>query len=636
MFIKQKINQIKKIFTRLPLKITIPICAVIVILFTVAFFANKPVQFSYAGSTCIRQVTLLPSLSRSSGDSDFNAKTIDTLKLGSVELVSLKTCFTAKAAPRAGVSKVSVAPFGGWFGKTTFAFNVPKPPIAYTDALIKPIPTNKPLVIDLSSADTVFDYQLEINNKIALCPVNYSTVHCNIASLELTQGASYSAQLVRVFDDKKVGMVAKKSLTMLTATSVIKSSVSEGLKIYEKPKSFSVEFDKDVVKANITLNKVEGAKRTEVVSTSIFDNKQAILSFTDDLARGAAYELSIDKLEAKDGSTLADLYKTNFTVSGGPKVTAVNVGKTGAALTQTVVLTFDQPLSDTQDILQFISLKGVAATISKKDNQAFISYVNAPKCTDFTIGIVGGLQSRYEVVQNEPWSFGSRTICHSISTIGYSKDGRPITAYIFGSGGRAVLYTGSIHGNELSAKRLMLAWVDELELNAHSIPADKQIIVIPALNPDGVAVGIRNNANNVDLNRNFDTADWQKDITSPSNRPIENGGGTVPMSETETQAIATFTTRLRPRLTMSFHSVAGYAIANQGGDSLSLAATYAQMTGYRNMTGSVGAFDYSISGTYDDWIREKLGLPSVLVELASSTSAEFSRNKAALWTMARS
>ncbi len=636
MFIKQKITQTKKLFNRLPLKLTIPTGVLLVIIFTVAFFVDQPIQFSYASTTCARQVTLLPSLSRPSGESDFSAKTTETFKLGSVELISLKTCFIAKTAPQASVAKVSVAPFGGWFGKTTFVLNVPKPPIAYIDTLLKPIPTTKPLAIDLSSADRIFGYQLEIADKIALCPLNHSTVNCDIAPLGLTQGASYVARLVRVFDDKKVDLVAKKSLTMLTATSVLTSSVSQGQTVYEKPKSFTVGFDKDVLKAEIALYKVEADKRTEVTSSSVFTDKHATLSFTDELARGAAYELSIDKLEAKDGSTLAGLYKTNFKVSGGPKVTAVNIGKTGAALTQTVVLTFDQPLSDTQDISQFISLKGVASTISKKDNQVFVSYVNAPKCTDFTIGIVGGLQSKYDVTQNLPWSFGSRTICHSVSTIGYSKDGRPITAYLFGSGGRIVLYTGSIHGNELSAKRLMLAWIDELELNARIIPADKQIIVIPALNPDGVVAVRRNNSNNVDLNRNFDTADWQKDITSPTNQPIENGGGTAPMSETETQAIAAFTARLQPRLTMSFHSVAGYAIANQGGDSLSLAATYAQMTGYQNMTGSVGAFDYSISGTYDDWIREKLGLPSVLVELASSTSAEFSRNKAALWTMARS
>lgn len=633
---KKTHDKIKKLFSRAPLKIVIHVTFTLVAVITVSILFDKPTQFSYGGVTCERQITLFPSLSKPSGESDFAVQTTDTLAVAGVELVSLKTCFIAKTAPEVGLSKVAVSPLGGWFGKTVYVLEVPEPPIAYTDVLTKPVPTAKPLVITLSGADTIFGYQLEVGDKTAPCVLKDSTIHCDIASMKLTQGEQYNAQLVRMFDNKKVATVAKENMTMLTATNIVASSVQEGQIIYDKPKSFTVDFDKAVIQAKVTLFKVDGDARVEVSSATVFSDKRATIAVTDELVRNAKYELLIDKLEAQDGSTLVDAHKTSFTVSGGPKVTAVNIGKTGVALTQTVVLTFDQPLSDTQDIRSFVGIKGIGASISKKDNQVFVSYAGAPLCVDFTINIIGGLQSKYEVPQAEPWSFGARTVCHSTSVIGYSVNGRAIIAYIFGSGGRTVLYTGSIHGNELSAKRLMLAWVDELEVNARSIPADKRIIVIPALNPDGVAAGVRNNSNNVDLNRNFDTSDWQKDITSPSGQPIENGGGVTAMSEPETQAIATYTAALRPRLTMSYHSIAGYAIANQGSDSSSLAATYAQMTGYSNMTGTSGAFDYAISGTYDDWIREKLGLPSVLIELASSTYSEFPRNKAALWAMARS
>jgi len=86
---------------------------------------------------------------------------------------------------------------------------------------------------------------------------------------------------------------------------------------------------------------------------------------------------------------------------------------------------------------------------------------------------------------------------------------------------------------------------------------------------------------------------------------------------------------------MSFHSSASYVIANDAGDSATLAAAYSQLTGYRNMTGVGGAFSYPITGTYDTWLYEKYGLTSLIIELSSSTNAEFSRNKAALWAMAR-
>lgn len=52
------------------------------------------------------------------------------------------------------------------------------------------------------------------------------------------------------------------------------------------------------------------------------------------------------------------------------------------------------------------------------------------------------------------------------------------------------------------------------------------------------------------------------------------------------------------------------------------------------MTGASGAFSYEVTGTYDDWICEKLGRASVLVELTTNSYAEFSRHKAALSAMA--
>jgi predicted deacylase len=182
----------------------------------------------------------------------------------------------------------------------------------------------------------------------------------------------------------------------------------------------------------------------------------------------------------------------------------------------------------------------------------------------------------------------------------------------------------------------MDSWVSELEAKAKDIPATRQVVVVPVVNPDGIAANRRNNNNNVDLNRNFATSNWQKDITSPSNQPIPNGGGSAPMSEPETQAIAGLTSRLQPRLTLSYHSVAGYAIGNEAGDSAALAATYSQLSGYQNMTGNGGAFDYSTTGTYEDWIAQRLGLPSLIIELASSTNSEFARNRSALWAMVRS
>ena len=76
---------------------------------------------------------------------------------------------------------------------------------------------------------------------------------------------------------------------------------------------------------------------------------------------------------------------------------------------------------------------------------------------------------------------------------------------------------------------------------------------------------------------------------------------------------------------------------NQAGDSAQLAAQYASMVDYRNGTGSSSeVFDYEITGTYDDWLAEKMGIPSMVIELGSNTFRDFSHHRAAFWAMAKS
>lgn len=604
-----------------------------IITLVAVFLVDKPVKFSYAGETCVQQLTLFPGQTRPTGDFGFEVTPRHIFRIGHIQVASLETCFTATKAPTPGVTKVSVGLFGGWLGKKTYAVDVPSPAIADTQVLSQPVPTAKPLAITLNTTDVIFEYGLVIDNASAACPIKESVVYCEIADLNLLQGKAYTMRLDRLFGGKKVSTVVEKDIQTLIATSVTGASIQNGQVIYDKPKSFTVTFDKDIINADIT---VKDNNDVAAIAASQISGKQATITVGEDLKRNTTYHLGVDGLEAADGSTLTDPYSIDFFISDGPKVTNVSVGTTGAPLTQTVTISFDQPLLADQDITKLVAIKGINATITKKNNQIQVSYSNAPVCTDFTMSIAAGLLSNYSVVQNNSWSFSTRTVCHITTTIGYSKDGRAIVAYIFGTGSKTILYTGAIHGNELSSKYLMDAWINELEVNARTIPTDKKIIVVPVINPDGVAANRRNNSNNIDLNRNFDTSDWQTDIVSPSNQPIAGGGGASSMSEPETKAIAAYTALLRPRLTMSFHGSAAYAIGNQAGDSASLAATYASMTGYTNQTGnSSNAFGYVITGTYDDWIAERLGLPSVLIELASSTNAEFSRNKAALWAMVK-
>ena len=636
---KQRLIFLYKELKQLPRSTSIPIGvgALLAVSYVLFFVIEKPVQFSYAGETCIRQMAFFPKLSKPTNDAGFRVEARDTFKVGSVDVLSPKTCFIATKAPQPGFTKVSVAPFGSVVARKTFAVTVPALPGANANNLTKPVPIGKPLKIPLTTPDTIYDYKLHIDDKNVDCSNKAQAVSCTLDELGLEQGKDYQIKLARSFQGGAADTLVNKKITTLSATNITKAGITQDQTIYERPTAFAFDFDKEVTKATVRIMKIEGTARSPVEQTVQFAAKKATITLSKELDRNTSYEIEIDKLSAQDGSTLTQPYKASFKVSGGPKLTGANVKTSGAGLTQTVILTFDQPLSDAQDITKFASLKGLPATsITKKDNQILVSYAGAPKCADFTITLAKGLESKYQIPQAEVQNFSSRTVCYSVQTIGYSKGGRPIQAFFFGNGGQSILFVGAFHGNERNSKAIMDSWVSELETKAKDIPATRQVVVVPVVNPDGVAANRRNNNNNVDLNRNFSTSNWQKDISSPSNQPIAGGGGASPMSEPETQVIAALTSRLQPRLTLSYHSVAGYAIGNEAGDSAGLAATYSQLSGYRNMTGNGGAFDYSTTGTYEDWIAQKLGLPSLIIELASSTNSEFARNKSALWTMVRS
>lgn len=639
MSLRQKVDQILKQLRLLPLKVTIPtgVAVFLLVIYIGAFFIDRPVQFSYAGDTCVRQLTLAPSLHKAANESGFSTKTGSVLKIGNVQLVSLQTCFTATKIPEVGVAKVSVAPWGGWFAKKTFALRIAKPPTALAQNLSKPVPTAKPLAINLSSPDTVYDYKLLVDSKKAACPPEEAAVHCDIDSLQLEQGKEYAIKVVRSFDDKLVDTLVSKKITTLPATNIVQASLAPGQVVYERPTSFAFEFDKTVTSASVKLVKIEGDKRTDVKVKAAFDGKKATLSLEKELDRSSDYELTIDKLEAKDGSTLAKPYVAPFKISGGPKIANANIGATGAGLTQTVVLTFDQPLSDTQDITKLASVKGVTATITKKDNQVIVSYAGAGKCVDFSITFAKGLESKYAIAQTEAQSFASRTTCHTVETIGYSKEGRAIQAYFFGNGGQTVLFMGAIHGNEKSSKYIMDSWINDLEAKAKTIPADKQIVVIPVVNPDGFYKYGRKNANGVNLNRNFPTYNWMSDTeTSPG--VVEKGaGGPSPLSEPETQTLAAFTRRLAPRMVATYHAQGRLVNSNDVGLAATLGPRYASMAGYQYVANhqTTETFGIVVTGTYEDWLLER-GTPGILMELNTNTGNHFSQNRAAMWMLVNS
>lgn len=359
------------------------------------------------------------------------------------------------------------------------------------------------------------------------------------------------------------------------------------------------------------------------------------------MPRKQTLRAEINALHATDGSGLSKPFVLKFTTSGGPTVTGANIGKYAVASGQTIIVNFDQPLASDQNLAKLVTLtvngQVKTAGLSAQNKQLVINPVSDfPLCASFTIKLNDEIQSNHGVSGDSAWNFNSRARCASIGSVGTSAGGRAITSYRFGSGANPVVYIGTIHGNETSAKVLLDNWVNELEANASNIPAGRSIVVIPVTNPDGFASTSRLNSNSVDLNRNFPANDWKPSVTIPSGRVLPLGGGATSLSEPESQALASFVQRERPRLLLTYHAKASIIEANEAGDSMSIAYVYAKTSRYRAVGKSQNtSFQHDTTGALEDWMRDKLGLPALCIELATQSSNEFTRNKTALWDMAK-
>ncbi len=138
--------------------------------------------------------------------------------------------------------------------------------------------------------------------------------------------------------------------------------------------------------------------------------------------------------------------------------------------------------------------------------------------------------------------------------------------------------------------------------------------LIPLLNPDGVHICEtrdpmwKANARGVDLNCNFD-ADWGTGRLNTKKRGAENCIGDYPLSECESAALVRFTLRVKPAVTLAFHTKGGEIYWEYGGAGDELGAKIiAAHTGYapKKITGSAGG--------YKDWCIQKLGIPAYTIE----------------------
>lgn len=120
--------------------------------------------------------------------------------------------------------------------------------------------------------------------------------------------------------------------------------------------------------------------------------------------------------------------------------------------------------------------------------------------------------------------------------IGHSAGNKPIHIRKTGVGADVTLIVAGLDGED----RIAVKWVDQLSQRIDESPelvADRQLILLRAVNPDGLTVKKTANANGVFLHRNFPTASYR------------SGGeaGLGPASEPETRAVLKLLSEVRPQ-----------------------------------------------------------------------------------------
>jgi murein peptide amidase A len=157
--------------------------------------------------------------------------------------------------------------------------------------------------------------------------------------------------------------------------------------------------------------------------------------------------------------------------------------------------------------------------------------------------------------------------------IGHTVLGRPIEALHFTPPSYAkprptALLFGAIHGDEAVTQMMLERLADELVER----PPGRDTWIVPCVNVDGVLAGTRNNANDIDLNRNFAAASW-----GTARRPGYNPGA-APEDQPETRALVALIDRIEAHRVIALHAT--YRMVNWDGCGEPLARELAERCGY--------------------------------------------------------
>lgn len=184
----------------------------------------------------------------------------------------------------------------------------------------------------------------------------------------------------------------------------------------------------------------------------------------------------------------------------------------------------------------------------------------------------------------------------------HSTLGTKIHYTVFGDSGSTTLIFGGFHGDEPGGVHLVLDLAKAIQKDPSLI--NKRVVLVPALNPDGLMKGTRVNSNKVDINRNFPTKNWSYAYKADRYYPGREAG-----SEKETHTAIWFIEHFKPEKIISIHSA--LHVVNYDGPAKALAELMSHHNGY-DVSDNIG---YSTPGSFGTYAGAELGIPTITLEL---------------------
>lgn len=182
---------------------------------------------------------------------------------------------------------------------------------------------------------------------------------------------------------------------------------------------------------------------------------------------------------------------------------------------------------------------------------------------------------------------------------------------LLGNSNWKALIIGVMHGDEPQGAYL----INEYLKNHNS----ENLLFIPCLNPDGMQMNKRTNANGVDLNRNFPTKNWGKNEGENATCDDENSsyyGGKSAGSEIETQFLIDTIEEFKPQIILTLH--APYKVVNYDGPAKEIAEKISKIINYPPEA-SIG---YPTPGSFGTYAGVERQIPTITLELDEECPVE--------------